>query len=122
MPKIGYLPTLDGWRAIAILAVLLDHATEYSSLGRQPRVVAFTHTGPNGVSLFFAISGFLNLLPAARGMPGLWTHQPARILHSTRLPNPAASNILSPRDSNAFPSRIIVVTQSEWWSSLLFFS
>src|SRR6266436_2595980 len=59
MLKTGYLPTLDGWRAIAILAVLLDHATEYSSLRDHPRVIAFTHTGPNGVSLFFAISGFL---------------------------------------------------------------
>src|SRR5882672_3127641 len=59
MLKTGYLPTLDGWRAIAILAVLLDHATEYSSLRDHPRLLAFTHAGPNGVSLFFAISGFL---------------------------------------------------------------
>src|SRR6266496_2387979 len=58
-PKTGYLPTLDGWRAIAILAVLLDHAVGYSPLRHFPKVVALTHTGPNGVSLFFAISGFL---------------------------------------------------------------
>jgi len=55
----GYLPTLDGWRAVAILAVLLDHAMEYSPLRQYPRLAAFSHTGPNGVSLFFAISGFL---------------------------------------------------------------
>jgi peptidoglycan/LPS O-acetylase OafA/YrhL len=58
-PKTGYLPTLDGWRAIAIVAVLLDHTVEYSGLGHYPKLVSFTHTGPNGVSLFFAISGFL---------------------------------------------------------------
>jgi len=58
-PIGGYLPTLDGWRAIAILAVLLDHAVGYSPLQSVPRVFALTRVGPNGVSLFFAISGFL---------------------------------------------------------------
>jgi peptidoglycan/LPS O-acetylase OafA/YrhL len=58
-PKTGYLPTLDGWRAIAIVAVLLDHTVGYSNLRQYSRLVSFTHTGPNGVSLFFAISGFL---------------------------------------------------------------
>ena len=58
-PKTGYLPTLDGWRAIAILAAMLDHTAEYSSLRNYPMLASFTHTGPNGVSLFFAISGFL---------------------------------------------------------------
>src|SRR5664279_3649293 len=57
--KTGYLPTLDGWRAIAILAVMFDHAVGYSWLKRYPQLVNFSHTGPNGVSLFFAISGFL---------------------------------------------------------------
>lgn len=38
---------------------MLDHTAEYSSLRNYPKLVSFTHTGPNGVSLFFAISGFL---------------------------------------------------------------
>ncbi|HUM04492.1 MAG TPA: acyltransferase [Terriglobales bacterium] len=57
--RTGYLPTLDGWRAIAILAVLLDHVVGYSSLHQVPVLRAVSRTGPNGVSLFFAISGFL---------------------------------------------------------------
>src|ERR1700749_3377907 len=52
----GYLPTLDGWRSIAIMAVLLDHGT--AELKWIPKSQYF-RTGPNGVSLFFAISGFL---------------------------------------------------------------
>src|SRR4051812_25189132 len=51
----GYLPTLDGWRAIAILAVLLDQATTREWLQK----LQYFRTGPNGVSLFFAISGYL---------------------------------------------------------------
>ena len=51
----GYLPTLDGWRAIAIMAVLLDHATTREWLQK----IQYFRTGPNGVSLFFAISGYL---------------------------------------------------------------
>ena len=52
----GYLPTLDGWRCLAILAVLIDHGTlGFPTLQRYSPV----RLGPNGVSLFFAISGFL---------------------------------------------------------------
>jgi peptidoglycan/LPS O-acetylase OafA/YrhL len=45
-----YIPTLDGWRAIAILGVILSHsfASTY-----------WTRHGALGVNLFFAISGFL---------------------------------------------------------------
>src|SRR5271157_3717849 len=53
----GYLPTLDGWRAIAIAGVLLDHGT--ANFFRGSAWYSFLRTGPNGVSLFFAISGFL---------------------------------------------------------------
>src|ERR1700722_2970278 len=56
-PWGGYLPTLDGWRTIAIGAVLFDHGT--ASLFRRSAWYSFLRTGPNGVSLFFAISGFL---------------------------------------------------------------
>lgn len=56
----GYLPTLDGWRAVAILAVVASHAGHsYSApLGRESffdRISSGTH----GVNLFFAISGLL---------------------------------------------------------------
>jgi peptidoglycan/LPS O-acetylase OafA/YrhL len=56
----GYIPTLDGWRAVAILAVLASHAGHsYSAqLGHESffeRIASGTH----GVNLFFAISGLL---------------------------------------------------------------
>ena len=45
-----YIPTLDGWRAVAIAGVLLCHS--YAS-------TYWTMSGALGVNLFFAISGFL---------------------------------------------------------------
>ena len=54
-PKSGYLPTLDGWRALAILWVI------YAHLGRHfgPISHAIEDAGERGVQLFFALSGFL---------------------------------------------------------------
>ncbi len=46
-----YLPTLDGWRAIAIVAVLCCHAGWPTA--------ALAPYGAIGVSVFFALSGFL---------------------------------------------------------------
>jgi peptidoglycan/LPS O-acetylase OafA/YrhL len=46
-----YLPTLDGWRAVAILAVLCCHAG-----WPTPALAPY---GAMGVSVFFALSGFL---------------------------------------------------------------
>ena len=45
------MPTLDGWRAVAILAVICCHA--------QWPSVALAPYGAMGVSVFFALSGFL---------------------------------------------------------------
>jgi len=52
----NYLPSLDGWRGVAILLVLLDHSTESLNLGRFDH---FFRLGATGVALFFALSGFL---------------------------------------------------------------
>jgi peptidoglycan/LPS O-acetylase OafA/YrhL len=60
----GYIPTLDGWRAIAILAVIIHHATvshvypggAYAS-GRGLWLSRLL--GDYGVAIFFALSGFL---------------------------------------------------------------
>jgi peptidoglycan/LPS O-acetylase OafA/YrhL len=57
--RTGYLPTLDGLRAFAIAAVLLDHLGVQYLQGDHDRLFSLTRIGPNGVSLFFAISGFL---------------------------------------------------------------
>jgi peptidoglycan/LPS O-acetylase OafA/YrhL len=54
----GYLPSLDGWRAVAILGVILAHGTdtlfEPGSLAHR-----LTRHGALGVDIFFGISGFL---------------------------------------------------------------
>jgi peptidoglycan/LPS O-acetylase OafA/YrhL len=119
--KTGYLPTLDGWRAIAIVAVLLDHAVEYSRLQRYPKLLSFTHTGPNGVSLFFAISGFLicsRLLEEHRAfgqinLRGFYIRRGCRILP------PALFYLIVIGVLSVLG--LIVVSPGEWWSSALFF-
>lgn len=62
-PSTDYLPTLDGWRAIAIGLVLLCHGFE-SALGfltLSPAVYAETikDLGLLGVQIFFGLSGLL---------------------------------------------------------------
>jgi peptidoglycan/LPS O-acetylase OafA/YrhL len=119
--KTGYLPTLDGWRAVAIVAVLLDHTVEYSPLRHYPRLVTFTHTGPNGVSLFFAISGFLicsRLLEEDRAfgrisLRGFYIRRACRILPPA-LFYLIVIGVLS-------LCGFILVSPWDWWSSILFF-
>lgn len=58
-----YIPTLDGWRAVAIVTVMLQHASDQitSSVGSwiDPVMSIFHENGRFGVYIFFAISGFL---------------------------------------------------------------
>ena len=57
-----YLPTLDGWRAVAIAMVVLSHSltTESAANGGGGLVNLLTfRLGTFGVMLFFAISGYL---------------------------------------------------------------
>jgi len=53
----GYLPTLDGWRAIAIALVLVGHSA--SALSRLVAYGQFHMVGLLGVQVFFGLSGFL---------------------------------------------------------------
>lgn len=55
--RSGYLPSLDGWRALAILAVLMDHDDPWSFHGHSN--AEWHEYGGWGVFLFFAISGLL---------------------------------------------------------------
>ncbi len=55
-PK-GYLPTLDGWRALSIIFVLLRHDSVHSFGWISTRW--FSLHGKIGVDFFFAISGIL---------------------------------------------------------------
>jgi peptidoglycan/LPS O-acetylase OafA/YrhL len=120
-PKTGYLPTLDGWRAIAIVGVLLDHGVGYSPLRHFPKIVAFSRTGPNGVSLFFAISGFLicsRLLEEWRAfgqvsLRGFYIRRACRILPPAMFYLVVIA-ILS-------LCGLIIVSPGEWWSCVFFF-
>jgi peptidoglycan/LPS O-acetylase OafA/YrhL len=55
-PRLGYLPWLDGIRAVAVLAVMVFH-----ELVTQPTMAfgRYVRGGLLGVDIFFAISGFL---------------------------------------------------------------
>src|SRR5579862_5932438 len=60
--SVGYLPTLDGWRACAVMAVIVSHFAYSSSIvNNAPHWVHYVliGSGVKGVQLFFAISGFL---------------------------------------------------------------
>ncbi len=117
--RSGYLPTLDGWRAIAIAAVLLDHGTEM--FFRRSSWYSYLRTGPNGVSLFFAISGFLicsRLLEEGQlcgriSLKGFYIRRACRIL-------PAAFTYLGVLALLAVCG-LVIVTPLEWWSCILFF-
>jgi peptidoglycan/LPS O-acetylase OafA/YrhL len=59
-PERGYIPTLDGWRAVAIVAVMVSHAkTTLSAFGWGEQALIVASWGRLGVDLFFAISGYL---------------------------------------------------------------
>jgi peptidoglycan/LPS O-acetylase OafA/YrhL len=55
LPKSTRIPSLDGWRGIAILLVLVDHARIALRIDTKPGI----YTGQHGVALFFVLSGFL---------------------------------------------------------------
>lgn len=55
--KTGYLPSLDGWRALAIFGVMLTHDTAW--IGPGPKKPIWQDWGGDGVYLFFALSGVL---------------------------------------------------------------
>ena len=60
----GYLPTLDGWRALAIFGVIANHISlsYFYPHGPYPNDQALRVSmllGAKGVEIFFAISGFL---------------------------------------------------------------
>ncbi|HTY55494.1 MAG TPA: acyltransferase, partial [Candidatus Binataceae bacterium] len=58
-----YLPILDGWRAVAIICVLVCHCCEPifhdAGIYPYPMLYRITRHGAIGVDIFFCISGFL---------------------------------------------------------------
>ncbi len=56
--RTSYLPSLDGWRCVAILGVLWAHDWNFDRLA-GPERAHYRLLGGFGVPLFYAISGFL---------------------------------------------------------------
>ena len=52
------IPTLDGWRALAILMVTFNHASK-SLWSDNAQIMVMTQYGALGVDVFFALSGLL---------------------------------------------------------------
>lgn len=64
--KSEYIVTLDGWRALAVMAVVISHANPVDAVAPPSAGVAgrllvtlLERVGSAGVMVFFAISGFL---------------------------------------------------------------
>ncbi len=53
-----YIPTLDGWRALSVIGVILYHG-RFGFFVHHPLVMKVASAGEIGVDVFFAISGFL---------------------------------------------------------------
>ena len=53
-----YIPTLDGWRALSVIGVILYHGRS-SFFGSDSLLWQLSSHGNLGVDVFFAISGFL---------------------------------------------------------------
>jgi peptidoglycan/LPS O-acetylase OafA/YrhL len=103
------IPTLDGWRGIAILLVLFDHFQD-SLVGHY--AAPWAQTGQHGVTIFFVLSGFLITSKLMEGpidlkrfylrrffrlMPAAWTYLAMIIIvdrftgaHLTSLPGVVA--------------------------------
>ena len=120
----GYLPTLDGWRAVAILAVLLCHASAslFSPGGIHPDawLQSLAYKGASGVEVFFGISGLLicsRLLDECRragriDLRRFYIRRACRIL-------PASLAYLGVAGLIAL-ARPMEVEPREWWGCLLF--
>lgn len=53
------IPTLDGWRAVAILAVIWHHAMQYFFTNEDAYYLTAARFGAFGVDVFFGLSGVL---------------------------------------------------------------
>ncbi len=119
-PGANHLPTLDGWRAIAIGLVLFSHGLDGFTTGLTHTWPALKLLGLLGVQIFFGLSGFLitNRLLAEEArhgrisLPGFYWRRSFRIL-------PAALVFLSVVGVLATLG-MVPVSAERWLATLLF--
>jgi peptidoglycan/LPS O-acetylase OafA/YrhL len=113
---VGYIPTLDGWRALAVIWVIAFHGTPpFSALS------PLTDLGWHGVNIFFGLSGFLictNLLreEQSNGRIDLFAFYSRRAF---RILPPALTYLAIVGSLGAFG--FISSSPLEWLSSVFFF-
>ena len=121
--KAGYIPTLDGWRAIAIISVFFGHIQMLSLPGRIGHRVAnaLWLSGGRGVDVFFAISGLLicSRLLDEEVRFGHISLQNFYIRRAFRILPPAVLFLLVLALLHLFGP--IPISSLHWFSSLLFF-
>lgn len=119
----GYLPTLDGWRAIAIALVLLDHAGDafhslFPGMGNDAFQDLKERCGLFGVHIFFTLSGYLITARLAReadaGRPSLRAFYLRRLFRI----QPAALTFLAIAGALALAGAI-PVSFAAWRSAIL---
>jgi peptidoglycan/LPS O-acetylase OafA/YrhL len=118
--RLGYIPTLDGWRAISIILVLFFHSNISGATSIfRPVLEELNAYGQSGVYIFFAISGLLicgRLLQEENksgriNLHNFYIRRALRILPAALLYLLTIASLAS----------ILGVTKLEWFSALFFF-
>jgi peptidoglycan/LPS O-acetylase OafA/YrhL len=106
----NYIPTLDGWRAFAILLVLFEHGSFFTF-----RRFGWTSLGGHGVEIFFVISGYLitGKLLEDGSLPNFYLRRVFRIL-------PVLLAYVGMIAVLGFSLRLIPLSWTEVTASLLF--
>jgi peptidoglycan/LPS O-acetylase OafA/YrhL len=120
---VGYIPTLDGWRAVAIVSVFFAHIQMLNLPGRAGHKVAtfLWLSGARGVDIFFAISGLLicSRLLEEEARFGRISLKNFYIRRAFRILPPAILFLLAIAFLHLWGK--IPLSPLDWFSSLLFF-
>jgi peptidoglycan/LPS O-acetylase OafA/YrhL len=121
----GYLPSLDGWRAIAVLLVVFYHAKESLIRAYGPAVdwlLPYLGSGWIGVSLFFGISGILitSRLLEEKEVRGQILLKKFYVRRFCRILPPVIFLLIVLAVCNW--AKIIPIAGLDWWRALLFAS
>jgi peptidoglycan/LPS O-acetylase OafA/YrhL len=109
------IPTLDGWRGVAILLVLFDHLQQQFLSGGHVR--PWTATGQHGVTIFFVLSGFLITSKLSEGPIDLKRFYIRRLFRLM----PAAWTFLAVMLLFNWLTGSHFITSREVWACLLFY-